>query len=508
MNNFKPYVDFAAKNRIIKIPLNEQSESRYYVSRRNSVGSHDFSVEEIEQIIRFGDLDSIRQLSRYFYRTNGEYRNNIDFLATLYFYDTFVTPIFEEGKGSKTQIIKAFYNACSFVDKLDIKNTLIRITRAWLINGMYNGLLRMKGDQPVIQDLPLEYCRTRFKDFYNLNVLEFNVTYFEYKFESDKERDRVIATYPEVVQRAWKEWKGKKITDPWVMISSAEGGINFCFADDQTPLLIAALPELRKLKDAVGREEKRDENELYKLLIQRMPIDNNGELVFELDEVQDIHAGVASMLQDLDTVDVLTTFGETSLENLQDSSAATQSADRINKYANKAWDALGRGRILFNAENSSTLAYSIKKDESIMKQMLNQYCTWIKYQLNKRFSRKGLTFDFEILPTTMFNIKDYQSMYFTGAQYGYSKMRAGVASGMKQISQLSMVSFENDFLKMAERMIPLQSSYTSSGAPGESNGGSGGTKKTTVTVGNQGGRPELPDEEKSEKTQANIAAAG
>lgn len=60
MNNFKPYVDFAAKNRIIKIPLNEQSESRYYVSRRNSVGSHDFSVEEIEEIIRFGDLDSIR----------------------------------------------------------------------------------------------------------------------------------------------------------------------------------------------------------------------------------------------------------------------------------------------------------------------------------------------------------------------------------------------------------------------------------------------------------------
>jgi len=70
------------------------------------------------------------------------------------------------------------------------------------------------------------------------------------------------------------------------------------------------------LKDAIGREEKRDENELYKLLIQRMPIDNDGELVFELDEVADIHAGVARMLQDLDTVDVLTTFGETSLENI------------------------------------------------------------------------------------------------------------------------------------------------------------------------------------------------
>jgi len=99
-------------------------------------------------------------------------------------------------------------------------------------------------------------------------------------------------------------------------VPASNGGVVFCFAEDCTPLLIAAIPELAKLKDALGREEKRDENELYKLLIQRMPIDSDGHLVFELDEVAEIHAGVASMLRDLDTVDVLTTFGETSLENL------------------------------------------------------------------------------------------------------------------------------------------------------------------------------------------------
>ena len=51
------------------------------------------------------------------------------------------------------------------------------------------------------------------------------------------------------------------------MVPSSSGGVTFCFAEDSTPLLIAAIPELAKLKDAVGREEKRDENELYKLLI-------------------------------------------------------------------------------------------------------------------------------------------------------------------------------------------------------------------------------------------------
>jgi hypothetical protein len=50
-------------------------------------------------------------------------------------------------------------------------------------------------------------------------------------------------------------------------VPASSGGIVFCFAEDQTPLLITSLPELLKLKNAVGREEKRDDNELYKLLI-------------------------------------------------------------------------------------------------------------------------------------------------------------------------------------------------------------------------------------------------
>ena len=90
-------------------------------------------------------------------------------------------PVFENNKGSQAQSTRAFYNACDFVDKLDVKNTFFRITREWLIAGIYNGILRKnrEGNTYTIQDLPLEYCRSRFKDFNNLNVLEFNLLYFE-----------------------------------------------------------------------------------------------------------------------------------------------------------------------------------------------------------------------------------------------------------------------------------------------------------------------------------------
>ena len=476
--------------------------------------NREFELDEIEEIIREGDLESLRELSRYYYRTNGEYRNNIDFLAHLFLYDTMVIPVFEEGKGSKTQILKAFYNACRFIDNLDLPNTLLRITTEWLKTGIYNGILRKDGEKAVIHDLPIEYCRTRYKDFNNLNILEFNLHYFD-KFLDEDLKLEMVLTFPKEVQEAFYKWVGSNYSiDPWVELPSAAGGICFCFAGDPTPLLISSIPDLKQLKDAVKREEKRDENELYKLLIQQMPVTANGELVFQLDEVADIHSSVASMLSDIDTVDILTTFGETDLESLQETSAATQSNDRIEKYKKNAYDALGRSSIIFNADGSSTLAYAIKKDEALMMGFLNAYETWIKFLLNDEFARTGLTFDFEILPTTVFNRKELQSAYFSGAQYGYSKMFAGVAMGIKQMDQLSLMNFENEFLDMSSKMIPLQSSYTTSGTAVASEGkNENTTQKATVStevkdINNKGGRPELPDEEKSEKTQANIAAAG
>ena len=494
---------------IQRVPLeSHQQMGRWGSYRINSVRNRDFTIEEIEDIICSGSLEEIRELSRYYYRTNSLYRMNIDFLASLPLYYTMVTPIFENGKGSQTQITKAFYNACYFVEKLDIKNTLFRVTKEWLKTGVYFGILQEKDGKAVLVDLPLSHCRTRFKDFNNLNVLEFDITYFNYKYSDPIERELAVLTFPEIVQKAWREYKAKKLSDTWIMVPASAGGVTFCFTEDQTPVLISSLLELRHLKDAEGREEQRDENELYKLLIQQMPIDNNGELVFELEEIEQIHAGVAEMLQQLNTVDVLTTVGEAKLENLQDSSAATQSASRLEKYNKQAWDALGRSSLLFNANNSSSLSYMIKKDESIMKGYLNAYDTWIRFLLNQRFARTGLTFDFEILPITIFNQKEFSTDCLSGAQFGYSKMRAGVSLGIKQMVQLSLITFENDFLKMHEKMIPLMSSYTQNGDEKNNSSkekSSNGTGSKNIT--NEGGRPELPDEQKSEKTVANIESA-
>lgn len=208
------------------------------------------------RIIRSGDLASLRELSRYYYRINGNYRNNIDFLAHLPLYDNVIIPIFQEGKGSQAQILKAFYAACEFVDKLDLPNILAHVTTEWLITGIYYGILRTVDKKVTLQDLPIDYCRTRFKSLDNLNILEFNLAYF-LSIKDEKQREEVIKTFPPIVQKAWRK-AGGKVSNNWVAITPDLGGVCFCFAHDQTPLLIASIPELKKLDNAVEREDKRD----------------------------------------------------------------------------------------------------------------------------------------------------------------------------------------------------------------------------------------------------------
>lgn len=83
-----------------RTPLGPKSYNDWGYYNNNPVAD-DFSLDEILTIIRSGDLASLRELSRYYYRVNSSYRNNIDFLARLPLYYTVVIPIFQEGKGSK-----------------------------------------------------------------------------------------------------------------------------------------------------------------------------------------------------------------------------------------------------------------------------------------------------------------------------------------------------------------------------------------------------------------------
>ena len=80
-----------------------------------------------------------------------------------------------------------------------------------------------------------------------------------------------------------------------------------------------------------------------------------------------------------------------------------------------------------------------------------------------------------------------------------------IALGQSQSSILATAYFENEVLKLAELMVPLQSSNTMSGETPKAQTKGKETEKAAATKGQEKkvGRVEKPDDQKSEKTIQN-----
>ena len=93
-------------------------------------------------------------------------------------------------------------------------------------------------------------------------------------------------------------------------------------------------------------------------------------------------------------------------------------------------------------------------------------------------------------------------MYKDQTNLGFSKLLPQVAMGHSQADIISTAIFENGMMSLNDLFTPPQMSSTTSGtkAPSSSKGSSSINKDSD----NTGGRPELPDSEKSEKTIQNL----
>ena len=482
------------------IGTNDKAYHRYPDSSNPVLGNF-FDLDEIKSTLAYGEPASLRELSRFAYRYFGIYERVINYYSRLLLFDYVVTPKVK-GNISKNKILNKYNNALSFLDKMSIPVNFQYITYKVLKNGAYYGLFRVFDDGITFQELPVEYCRSRYKDSRGIDILEFNLSYFR-KITSESDRQEVLSSFPKEVVKQWERVKNSKnITNNWVELDT-KVGVVFHFGDF-VPYFVNAIPELLRLDEAQDREGDREAEELQKLLINKMPISSKtGEMIFEPDEAAVMHKGLVDMLSNNKYIDVLTTYGETSLEQAQTTTSQAQN-NSLNKFTFNAFDNLGTSAQLFNAEGNTALKYSTDKDTSLMFSLAMIYANWLTYIVNDRFADAKVSFSVEFLPTTIHNRKELMDVYLKGAQYGYSKIYTGVAQGIKQSNLVGLLNLENDILGLSDKMIPLSSSYTQTNNENSKNS-DGKSKSTTSGKDNNSepGRPELSDSDKSDKTIAN-----
>lgn len=457
------------------------------------------------------DYAKMREISDFFFKTNGIYNRLCKYMANLYCYDWMITPYVNEGKADNEKVLTSFHEALTLLDNFNVKAFLGKAALKVIRHGAYYGYVIEKDKANImVQELPANYCRSRF-EVNGRPVVEFNMKYFDETFRDINYRMRMIKAFPKDFQRGYVLFKEGKLpadfsgdTAGWYPLDPAYS-IMFNNSGETIPLFISTIPYLIDLDAAQDMDRKRMAQKLVKIIIQQMPLDKNGDLVFDVDEAAELHNNAVRMLGKAIGVDVLTTFADVEVADLADNSSVT-SIDELDKVERAVYNSTGTAQNLFNTDGNVALDRSIINDEASLYNLILQFEGFLNGLLT-RFNKspKKFTLKVQILKTTVYNHKELSKQFKDLATAGQgSRLLPLIALGQSQSSILANAYFETQVLDLTSLFIPPLSSNTmNSDALKTAKGGDKKSDPSKSEGDSKPGRKEKEDGEKSEKTIAN-----
>ena len=507
--------DVPTEYRKIKVGVKNLEDATLNLgSIKNRLPTYQYTNKKyIYKALAENDVAELRNISNFYYNINGMYQRVCNYFAFLYRYDWYVQPEQYDDDVNQEKLLKEYGKILQYLDNSHIRKISGDIALSAIKEGVYYGYIVPSNTGLVLQQLPANYCRSRYS-IQNMPAVEFNMKYFD-TFSDPAYRIKVLKMFPEEFAKGYVLYKEGKLREDgytsseqgWYLLEP-ENTVKFSFYNNDIPLFVNCIPYLLDLDAAQDLDRRKQMQKLLKIIVQKLPVDKNGDLIFDVDEARDIHNNAVEMLSRAIGVDVLTTFSEVQSIDLSDKNTAT-SVDDLEKSERTVFNSLGISRNLFNTDGNMALDKSISNDESTMRNFLLQLSIFFDRITKARSSRSNkYSFRLSMLETTQYNYKDLSKMYKEQTQLGFSKLLPQIALGHSQSFILNSILFENEVLHLSEIMLPPLMSSTLNredllGKKEQSN--TNNTQKNTVkTEDKKTGRPEKADDQKSDKTIANI----
>lgn len=476
---------------------------------------------QIIQAIESGDLNTMREISNFYYKTSGIYNRLVRYMAFMYKYDWFVTPQSLDNKhfSKNTQkVLENFSSSINTLEKFNVKKQLGEIALKVVKNGIYYGYKIETANTVFLQELNPKYCRSTYS-VGNRPLVEFNMRFFDEFFPIEEVRLRMLSMFPPEFTTGYRLYKRGKL--PPILPGDVGGWypldptstVKFDVRGEGYPMFISTIPLILDLDEAQTLDKIKTLQRLSNIIIQQMPVDKNGEFIFDPEEAQQLHNNATQMVRGVPNTRVLTTFAETEVAKLSDSSSLSSQGDDLLRVERQLFNDTGVAQNLFNTDGNIALEKSILNDAATMYNLILQFEVFLNDMVSKFNNQpKKVEYRVQILPTTIYNYQELSKLYKEQTQLGYSKMLPQVALGQSQASILSNAYFENEVLDLVNVFIPPMMSSTMNGdtvarlkgtkVDGTPKGGTAPSSSNPFED-KKAGRKEKADDQKSEKTILN-----
>ena len=500
----------------IKVGLKTLDDAIINLSDFKKVDRRLADKAEVLRAIHNNDYETMREISNFFFKTSGIYSRLCRYMAYLYRYDWMITPYINSDSMKDDKVLEGFDKALLFLDNFEVKKFFGEVALKVIRNGSYYGYIIVQNGKVSVQELPAKYCRSRFS-VGGRPAVEFNMKFFDDYFRDATQKMRMLNLFPKEFKKGYILYKEGKLqpdfagdVSGWYLLDTGSV-IKFNLNGEDYPAFVSVIPAIIDLDEAQGLDRKKMQQKLLKIIIQKMPLDKNGDLVFDVDEARELHNNAVQMLAKAIGVDVLTTFADVDVADMADKNTTT-SVDELSKVERTVYNEAGVSQMQFNTDGNIALEKSILNDEAAMYNLILQFESFLNYLLTP-FNKnpKKLFYRAQILTTTIYNYKEMAKLYKEQTQLGYSKMLPQIALGQSQSSILANAYFENDLLDLVNVFIPPLTSNTMNADALNKNGGNnkdGGNASSKSPKAQPGeekkaGRKEKENDQKSEKTIAN-----
>jgi hypothetical protein len=256
------------------------------------------------------DIRELRAISNFYYSVNGVYERVCNYFAFLYRYDWYVAPEILDDSVKNEKVLKDFSKVLNYLDNSYIKKMCGDIALEVIKNGCYYGYMVPNSDGIVLQQLPVQYCRSR----YTVNgvpAVEFNMRFFD-TFSDINYRMKVLNLFPDEFKKGYLLWKQNKLQQDLVRTEDGNwryydygawylldinSTVKFNYNGSDVPMFVNAIPALLDLDAAQDLDRRKQMQKLLKIIVQKLPLDKNGDLIFDVDEAKDIHNNAVEMLR-------------------------------------------------------------------------------------------------------------------------------------------------------------------------------------------------------------------
>lgn len=462
-----------------------------------------YSKESLRNYLKNPLSDSnsknLRKLSQYLYVLSPQYRRIIAYFASMIDASLYnIIPnidMVEDNDDEKT--LQNYQESLKWMEKMNLPMQMFSIgVTCWREDIFYGFCYYDESSEQDVNSftiLPLDpdYCRISSVNYNGILNCAFDFSFFDNSTNAkylefwDKSFQSMYNSYKKDSKLRWQELDPERT---WVF------KVNYDQTDRVIPPLSGLLEDIINLIDLKGITSVKDEMSIYKLLVAKIDTisgtDEPNDFAIDLNTAVDFYNKMASQLPDY----VGAILSPMEITPVTFDQSATDESNSIAKSSSNLFESAGVSQVMDASKltGATAVTAALRFDQLYaLKPLLTQLEARVNMFLDYVIPDNGMRVKY--IPVSPY-FKDEVIKQTTEACTLGLPLKTQLASlmGISPLDMNSMLHLENDILKLQDKMVPMQSTYTQSG-----NKESGGQVKDDGDLSDAG--VETRDKEKNKK---------